>query len=261
MTLQNDKNQMKLRFQWELNWKIMLFTAFFLPVTISLAFWQVDRADEKRQLLDMYKYRAEAQPVPISSVQKIYFNQNTEVDHLGYVRVEVNGQYNHSSTLLLDNRVRGGRPGYEVISPFQTTAGYSILVNRGWIPADLDRRILPEIPSISGNVSLVGYLYRSPGKQIMLGEDPWVKGESRIVIQSLDPEIISNKLGNEFYDYSLRLDAGETGALMTGWFVVNVQPGKHTGYAYQWGALALALIILAIFANSNLGLFISSRSK
>ena len=77
----------------------------------------------------------------------------------------------------------------------------------------------------------------------------------------MNPEIISSKLGDKFYDYSLRLDAREPGALMTGWFVVNVQPGKHVGYAYQWGALALALIILAIFANSNLGLFISSRRK
>ena len=261
MALQTDKNQTKLRFQWELNWKIVLFTAFFLPATISLAFWQVDRADEKRQLLEIYKYRAEAQPVAISTAEKVHLNQNTEVGPLGYVRVEVNGQYDNNSTLLLDNRVRSGRPGYEVISPFQTIEGRSILVNRGWIPANLDRRILPEIPSISGKISLVGYLYRSPGKQIMLGEDPWIKGESRIVIQSMDPEIISRKLGHQFYDYSLRLDAEEPGALMVGWFVVNVQPGKHTGYAYQWAALTLALIILTIFANSNLGVFISSRRK
>jgi cytochrome oxidase assembly protein ShyY1 len=93
----------------------------------------------------------------------------------------------------------------------------------------------------------------------MLGDDPWVKGESRVVIQSLDPEIISKKLSTKFYDFSLRLNASEIGALKTGWPVVNVQPGKHTGYAFQWSALALALIVLAIFANSNLGQVIGSR--
>ena len=72
-------------------------------------------------------------------------------------------------------------------------------------------------------------------------------------------EIISKKLSTKFYDFSLRLNASEIGALKTGWPVVNVQPGKHTGYAFQWSALALALIVLAIFANSNLGQVIGSR--
>jgi len=258
--LKADK-KIKTRFQWQFNWKILLFVAFFLPVTISLAFWQVDRGNEKRGLLETYKQRAEAAPVDFSVGYKGYSNQGVEADHLDYLRVQIKGQYDESSTLLLDNRVRKGRPGYEVVSPFKTTEGRWILVNRGWIPASLDRKVLPELRHVSGSTNLIGYLYRSPGKQIMLGEDPWVKGESRIVVQSVEPEIISSKLGNKFHGHTLRLDAKEPGALMTGWFVVNVQPSKHTGYVFQWSALALALIILAIFANSNLGLVISSRRK
>jgi len=249
----------KTHFQWQFNWKILLFVLFFLPVTVSLAFWQLDRADEKRNLLETYKDRETAGPVALTTIKKTYPDEIGESKRPDYVRVKIKGQYDNKSTLLLDNRVRNGRPGYDVISPFKASGGQWILVNRGWIAADLDRRILPEISQISDETSLVGYLYRSPGKQIMLGDDPWVKGESRIVIQSMDPELISRKLEIPFYDFSLRLDAKEPGAFTTGWFVVNVQPGKHTGYAFQWAALAVALIILAIFANSNLGDVISSR--
>ena len=257
MTQQTKKK--KTHFQWQFNWKILLFVLFFLPVTISLAFWQIDRAEQKNNLLSIYKGRAEAAPISLSLINSDYAEDGNRLERLDYVRVNLNGKYDNQSTLLLDNRVSNGRPGYDVISPFQLANGQWILVNRGWIAADLDRRILPEIPMIAEQVSITGYLYRSPGKQIMLGDDPWVKGESRVVIQSLDPEIISKKLGTKFYDFSLRLNSAEAGALKTGWPVVNVQPGKHTGYAFQWSALTVALIILAIFANSNLGQVIGSR--
>ena len=257
MTQQTKKT--KTHFQWQFNWKIILFVLFFLPVTVSLAFWQVDRAEEKNNLLSIYKGRAEAAPISLSLVKSSYAQSGNQIESPDYVRVNIDGKYDNQSTLLLDNRVSNGRPGYDVISPFKAVNGQWILVNRGWIAADLDRRILPEIPIITAPVSINGYLYRSPGKQIMLGDDPWVKGESPVVIQSLDPEIISKKLGTKFYDFSLRLNASEIGALKTGWPVVNVQPRKHTGYAFQWSALALALIVLAIFANSNLGQVIGSR--
>jgi cytochrome oxidase assembly protein ShyY1 len=251
----------KIRFQWQLNWKIIIFVLFFLPVTVSLAFWQLDRADQKNNLLSIHKDRANADPILFSEINDIYTMEGDALNYPDYVRVELNGKYDNQSTLLLDNRVRNSRPGYDVISLFQTNNRQWILVNRGWVAAGLDRRILPELPLISGKIKINGYLYRSPGKQIMLGDDPWTKGKDRIVIQSLDPELISEKLGINFYKFSLRLNESEPGALTTGWPVVNVQPGKHTGYAFQWTALTIALIILAIFANSNLGQLISSSRR
>ena len=251
--------RMKTYFQWQFNWKIILFVLFFLPVTISLAFWQVDRAEQKNNLLSIHKGRAEAAPISLSLVKGNYAEDGNQLERPDYVRVNIDGKYDNQTTLLLDNRVSNGRPGYDVISPFQALNGQWILVNRGWIAAGLNRKILPEIPTINSQVNLTGYLYRSPGRQFMLGDDQWVKGESRVVIQSLDHQIISERLGIKFYNFSLRLNSEEIGALKTGWPIVNVKPGKHIGYAFQWSALALALIILAIFANSNLGQVIGSR--
>ncbi|MEH6467692.1 MAG: hypothetical protein V7722_08675, partial [Porticoccus sp.] len=51
------------------------------------------------------------------------------------------------------------------------------------------------------------------------------------------------------------------GVLEAGWALVSVQPGKHTGYAVQWTALALVLMVLTLFANSNLGGVISTRRR
>jgi cytochrome oxidase assembly protein ShyY1 len=245
-----DSQHNKVSFQWQWNWKIVLFVIFFLPVTIKLAFWQIDRAGEKQALLETYHQRKIAAPVQLSELQG---NKDQQ-----YVNVLVTGEYDNQKTLLLDNRVRHGKPGYEVISPFKTVGGQWLLVNRGWVPGGLDRAVLPAIAGVPGKVTLAGYLYRAIGKQIMLGEDPWSESKGLVVVQNAAPDTASKKLGKAFYDYRLRLRPESPGALETGWMIVNVQPGKHTGYAVQWSALALALIILFIFASSNLGTVIKN---
>lgn len=248
--LDQAKQQEKVSFQWQWNWKVVLFVVFFFPILVNLAFWQLDRAEEKSQLLDTFNQRRVAEPELLSQLPE-------DGEYL-YVRVGLSGKYDNSSPLLLDNRVRRGWPGYEVISPFQTSMGQWVLVNRGWIGGGLDRSILPEIDDVPGDITLKGYLYKSLGKQIMLGEDLWQPQKGPVVIQNASPDRVSEKLGQRFYDYHLRLEADSPGALETGWMIVNVQPGKHTGYAVQWSALALALIILGLFANSNLGSVVRS---
>lgn len=245
--------QADVSFHWQWNWKVLVFTVIFLPITVSLALWQLDRADEKRQLLEMHRQRGIAQPVALETVPDQGGSE--------YLRVRVTGAYDNRSPLLLDNRVRRGRPGYEVISPFKTSKGQWILVNRGWILGNADRTILPEIDEVNGEVTLTGYLYRSPGKQLMLGEDIWRVGVGPKIIQNAAPDVVAEKIKAPLFSYSLRLDADAQGALETGWALVSVQPGKHTGYAVQWTALAVVLIVLTLFASSNLGGVISARRR
>lgn len=241
----------RANFQWQLNWKILLFTAFFLPVTIKLALWQLDRAEEKQALIENYRLRGQATPIMLAVAQQL--------DDQVYVRVQLGGEYDNRSPLLLDNQVRHGRPGYEVVSPFRTETGQWLLVDRGWVPGSLDRRQIPVVPPVEGSVSLTGYLYHSPGKQLMIGDDPWPVEEGPKIIQNAAPEYVSEKLATPFYPYRLRLDQESPGALETGWTVINLAPGKHIGYAVQWTALAIALVILSLFANSNLGAVIKLR--
>ena len=144
------EQQKQVSFQWQWNWKVVLFVVCFLPILVNLAFWQLDRKEEKSQLLETYNQRRMADPQLLSSLPE-------GGEHL-YVRADVIGKYDNTSPLLLDNRVRRGRPGYEVISPFQTSDGQWLLVNRGWIGTGLDRSILPEINDIPGDVNLKGYL-------------------------------------------------------------------------------------------------------
>ena len=125
------------RFQWRLNGKLLLFCLPLLPVTLGLGFWQLQRADEKRELIALYESRRQASPLPMAALAP-------GSDHL-YVRVLLEGVPDTRHQFLLDNRMRGSRPGFEVLTPVALDSGGWGLVNRGWLAAGARRAQLPGI--------------------------------------------------------------------------------------------------------------------
>lgn len=247
------KQSGKVAFQWRPNGRILVFVAIFLPLTIGLGFWQLSRGAEKQALLEESLLRQQAAAVALETVDVTASNQ--------YRPVVATGRFDNQHPILLDNRVRRGQPGYEVITPFQLSAsGAWVLVNRGWIEAMPSRDRLPAIAVVDGLVTLRGYLYSSPGKPFTLGDEQW-RNTWPQVVQNLELPLVAEKLGVAVAPATLRLQEDSPAAFQVGWEVVNVQPQKHVAYAVQWFAMALALAILAIFANSNLSALIGRRRR
>lgn len=231
--------------RWHWNYKVVAFAVCFLPLTVALGFWQLHRAAEKREILAADDAKANTDPVPFRAAL-------ANVDKR-FLRVWATGEVDNGRTFLADNRVRHGRPGYEVVSPFRDAeSGRWLLVNRGWIAGGLDRNVVPAVPPLAGVVTLTGYLYQSPSKAFVLGEDRWQAGQWPQIVQVVEPELLQERLGESLFPYVLRLENSASPGLETGWELVNLAPGMHIGYAVQWFAMAVALLILTIFANSNL---------
>ncbi|MCK9562985.1 MAG: SURF1 family protein [Bacteroidales bacterium] len=229
---------------WRINWPLLALAGVFLPLTIALGFWQLGREEEKAALLAASEASEQAPPVALA-----------ELDRAGthsYRRVLVSGKFDNQRTILLQNRVRNGLPGYEVVVPFEEEPGGRwLLVNRGWI-ASAAGNAAPPVKPVEGHVLLSGHLYSPPDEPFTLGEEQWREGWPQ-VLQNLEPDGVAERLGVSLYPHTLRLDAESPGALTVGWPRVSVQPEKHRAYAFQWFAMAVALVVLSIFANSNLG--------
>jgi len=255
------------KFEWQWNWKVLAFTLFFLPVTLTAGFWQLHRADEKREILAAQSTLQANAPVAFASVSNgddsISGNRSAvSAEHSDralaqrYLRVTATGEVHPQQVFLIDNRVYGGRPGYEVLIPLKVTMdggeAFWLMVNRGWLAGGLDRSQLPAIPALEETPTFNGYLYKAFGKQLMLAEDVWAADVSPLVIQHFDHDKLESYLGGKVYPYSLRLEESPIRELKTNWIIVNVQPEKHTAYAVQWFAMAFALMILTVFANSNI---------
>lgn len=220
------------------NAKILTLSALLLPVLLLLGNWQLGRADEKRQILAELESRSNLPPVAVEELLG-------QAD-IRYRQVKVAGSFHNRHSFLLDNRVRHGRPGYEVITPLYTEGGHWVLINRGWIEAPGYRHQLPQVPELKGPVLLTGTIYKPLAKTpaVYDGADGWPK-----VVQSLDFEQMGNALGHAIAPLTIRLREGEAGGLQVGWGAINVQPEKHTAYAVQWFAMALALVVLTIVTS------------
>ena len=234
------------RFQWQLDWKSVLAIILILPVLVSLGCWQLRRADEKQVLLANFEERRLLPAVNIADLDA----------YPNYRPVYAVGEFDPEKYWLLDNRISHGRFGYEIMAGFIQVDGSQLLVDRGWIEGDASRRTVPVVTFPKGLVTISGELYRSEDKNFSLGSDVQTGWPRRQ--QWLDIDTVKQEFQN-MLPVSLRLDESSTGAFQTERLVVNVTPAKHTGYAVQWFAMALALGIIFIFLNTNLAELLKRR--
>lgn len=227
-------------FEWRLDWKSVLAIVLILPVLVGLGIWQLQRADEKDQLLAAFEARRQLPRVAVSELG--------EFDN--YRPVSARGRFDQQRYLLLDNRIQQGQFGYEVIALLQLQDGRWLLVDRGWVQADPSRRELPALTLPEGVVALSGELYRSTEKPFSLGEpqlvDHWPRRQQWLDVGALQQEI------EGLLPTVLQLNDQSPAALRIQRTVVNVSPEKHVGYAVQWFAMAVALAIIFVCRNTNI---------
>jgi surfeit locus 1 family protein len=238
--------------EFDFEWRLTLFTLLMLPLLAGLGFWQLARAEEKAQLQARFEQRRQQTPVTLAvSLAK------SPAAKLADLPVLLSGEY-LDDYLLLDNRLRDGRFGYEVLSPLALARGGIVLVNRGWIPGDPARQSLPAVATPAAARGVPGRIYVPPGEPYQLGETVLAPdGQGPSVIPALDmPALVAageSRWGESLFPFSVRLEEGAPGALRAGWPVVNVSPAKHTGYAVQWFTMAAVLALFFLFRSSNLG--------
>ena len=233
------------------NFRMLLLTIFLLPLLIWLGLWQLERADEKRQILASYQQLLAQSPLDITLLK------NKTLPN--YTPVILQGQFEYQYEWLLDNRVRNGRVGYEVITPFRSNNGHVILINRGWLSAPRLREDLPDIRRHQGAVTLFGNIYIPSVNTLIknFGTEPnWPRR-----INAVDYTMMSQQSGLLLEPIYIRIHELSPAAFLTDWKVVNTQPEKHSAYAVQWFAMAFALFILVLTSNSNIVEYIKGEKS
>jgi surfeit locus 1 family protein len=209
-----------------------------LALLISLGFWQLDRAQGKKELQELNNIRAEGQVLTLS------VSTPENIDGLRYRKVVLSGRYDEEHQFLIDNQIANGKPGYYVATPLQLSgSNKTVLVNRGWVPLNKNRSILPDISfNNTENVSLTGRINKFPSVGLKLkGADIPTLGWPAVV-QVIDKQILSERLGYPLFGFQVELDANMDNGYYRKWHEVKLlSPEKHTAYAVQWFALAVTL--------------------
>lgn len=218
-------------------WLPSLLVALLLPGLCGLGVWQLQRAEEKRAMLASFEARRLAEPVSLDALER--------TRDPAYRRVRLQGHFDGEHSLLLDNRIRDGRAGVELLQPFyDQPSGLWVLINRGWLPWP-DRRETPRFTTPEGSVRLHAWVYIAPAGGLQLqgntAEQNWPR-----LISAVDSTVLWQQLGRGGLPFETRLEAGPA-SYRVDWPIVAMSPDKHLGYAVQWFALAAALVGLFIY--------------
>lgn len=203
-------------------------------VFASLGQWQIKRKDEKQDLLDRFE-----------QAREMSLQQAIDSD-LDFARVEVLGLYESIWHLLLDNKIWQGKVGVHALSLFYSSEGIPLLVDRGWLAMNPDRRSLPEVVTPHEEIVISGLLSRPPDGGVKLGQpDAIINLDGPLLITYLDIDQVAEAAGLPIAPFILKLDASDrSGFENREWQPAVILPAQHQAYAVQWLALAAAAIIL-----------------
>ncbi len=219
-------------------------TIALLYIMMSLAFWQMDRADFKDTLQQNIIERKKLSPVGIEELP-------APIESRRYLPVNFMGEFDAQHSFLLDNITFEGSVGYHVFTPVKIDGSKTILVNRGFVSQGKTRDQLPEIDAPDGKITISGLLDFSPSRTLLLAENVQETSRWPVVLQYVDLNEISQLLGYELYDMVLWLDPDETASFEYDLPVFNLNAAKNNGYAFQWFAMSLALSIIYIVVNTK----------
>ncbi|OQK16993.1 hypothetical protein AU255_03580 [Methyloprofundus sedimenti] len=217
-----------------------------LALLLRLGFWQLSRAEEKRELLANQYSKMQKELQPIGELL-------AESNDLRYRRVIAEGHYDTQHQILLDNQIHDGKVGYFVLTPFiLADENKTLLVNRGWVLMDKNRQEMPDIDfsPAAEKLSIIGVLNHFPDVGLVLeGADEPGKGWPSLV-QIINKQKMTKKLNQPIIDLQLQLSVEEPYGYVREWQIhTRIPPEKHTAYAFQWFALAATLTLLLLWTS------------
>src|SRR5512145_2444422 len=192
---------------------------------IALGNWQAGRAAEKRALGAELERAFRSPPIEIGS-------EIVAADALVYKHVAARGRLVDEHTVYLDNKLRRGRPGYEVVTPLRLD-GTHVLVNRGWVEAGSSREAIPNVPAPAGEVRVQGLALARLPHALALG--PAAGGKVR---QNLDIDSFGRESGLRLQPIVIEQHSPAADGLARDWQPPHTGVEKHESYALQWYSLA-----------------------
>ena len=218
----------------------LALTLVFALACGMLSWWQWARRAETVDRVQLVERNYDTEPRPVDEVLPALDAWDPEAE---WRPVVLRGEYLADEELLVRNRVRAARAGFEQLVPLRLDDGAVLLVNRGWIPSadtvDGAPGTTPAPPE--GEVTVIVRLRPAepelPGRTVPEGQ-----------LSSIDVPGVVEHLGGEGYTavYGVLASEDPPGELPQPLERPVDDEGPHLSYALQWIAFGvLAFIGLA----------------
>jgi len=225
----------KLTDQIQENKLLASFSIFFVIVFVFLGVWQIERAAHKEGLLQAFNSEQESPPIRLTS-------QSPD-----WSRVFVDGIFDSSRQILIDNQIHKGKVGYKIFTPFRFDDNKIVLVDRGWVAQGQSRSDLPQLNILEKKSRIIATV-TSPEQGVLAGSE-LLTNEWPRVSQTKAVEVIASAFKEPILDIVLVLDPGSS--QITEFIQIKpfaITPVKHYGYAMQWFTMSIVLLGMFLYA-------------
>lgn len=229
---------MPVRYRFQPRLVPTLAAAAGVALTLALSNWQLNRAHEKEELAARFELLARDPPVSLTAAEV------SAADVEGR-RVTARGRFEPEYAVLIDNRIRRGVAGYHVLMPLAIDGRRHVLVNRGWIGGTGDRGRLPEVKTPAGTVEITG-LAVTPSRRFLELSANAAEGK---VWQNLTLERYRQAVPIPLQPVVIQQESPLDDGLAREWDPPDLGVNVHYGYAFQWLALALTILVFYLVTH------------
>jgi surfeit locus 1 family protein len=212
---------------------------------IGLGVWQLERLEWKRALLaDLARAVSSQTPALDLTEAEAAAARDPSLD---FLRVTLRGTFDHGGERYLFS-TRGGEPGWQVITPLETTGRRLVLVDRGFVPdAYKDPRKRPG-SLVPGTVEITGLLRKRQEQGAFTPDNQpeqniWYWPDLPALLASLDGAAAHVQ---EPFLIQLLPAPGQPALPRPVPPDPAAIPNNHFGYALTWFALAFILAVMTV---------------
>ena len=207
-------------------------------VLLGLGIWQVQRLAWKTDLIARVEARVTAPATPAPGVEN-WDDITAQADE--YRRIAVSGSFDYADEVLVQAVTSQGA-GFWVMTPLATPEGWSVWINRGFVPSD--RREASQRSRPEGVQQITGLLrITQPDGAFLRANDPagdrWYSRDVQALSDTFDVP--------DHAPYFIDADAGQAGQLPVGGLTVISFRNNHLSYALTWFAMAAGLAAGAFY--------------
>ncbi|MCI0653239.1 MAG: SURF1 family protein [Methylococcaceae bacterium] len=222
---------------------------------LTLGFWQLDRAKQKRQNQQIIEARLSAKPLAFEELPQ------SPSEPLNFQRVSLYGNYLSEQSIFLVDKFYARQRGYEVLTPFKLkSTNQIVLVSRGWTALGPDPEKLPELDAPNEELHLSGAIHIPAGRSFFIDQPIQNEGWP-LRLNHLSMDHIGRLFAVPVFPYVVHLDEAMPGLLHHYPPAVDMHAERSTSYAIQWFAMAILVLLGTLFGCTNIAEIIRPKGR
>lgn len=201
-------------------------------VFANMGFWQLRRLADRQDFNDRLLERTASDELALDTALATYGPDQDQLELRPMVAV---GEYRAGEEIILLARSLEGLSGHHVLTPLYLADDRAVLVDRGWVPIDLDKPGMEEFAPPLGTTTVSGVLRKTETRGSF---GPSIPPEGVVSqVPRVDLERIEDQIAGELepvYIQLLQQNPAQSGNLPRLVPLPEPSEGSHRGYAVQW---------------------------